>query len=412
MKKRLATVSSALSLLALLAASSYSAADPHSDGLSVGKSNLNKLSSKVSSSNAKGMPFYTDKPPQSSQFGSSSLFDVGVGRINTCKTNVPGSDKVANQECDAVNFLAKNPEQKVKVNVKENDPIISGIGDVINNAKPGSVTDACTTKTTTTPDIYSTEVCNEYVLSEPKSCSMGQIVDVTANSNFQCNVTKNSLETVLCDRFLTVSCKPPTAGCSGGGIVPGSASVNNGSYSFSLVGEALTLSNSITAVDQVTSANFNFTIEGLDRVDKFFINSIHSDNWVGLSVNGKFIGVHSRYFLQYPIIYDSDGYPIDSIDNPSGWNPDADRLTIYRGWVQFSPDISMALIEAGKNLQTYFTLDLKPYLKEGANVINMKVVNGSGPGYGVVYITAHQKCGPECTDTWVNQCQTFEDRSL
>jgi hypothetical protein len=140
-------------------------ADPHSDGLELGKNNLNKLSSKVSKSNAQTMPHYTDKPPQSQNFGSTDLFGVGVSRINTCKTSTHGPDQVANQECDAVNFLAKNPEQRTKFPLNPNDPIISGIGETINNANGGTATDACGTKTTTTPDIYSTEVCNEYNLS-------------------------------------------------------------------------------------------------------------------------------------------------------------------------------------------------------------------------------------------------------
>ncbi|VVP32267.1 hypothetical protein [Pseudomonas fluorescens] len=189
-----------LGLLALVMSSGQVIADPHSDGLALGKSNLSKLSSKVNNANAQSMPHYTNNPPQSGNFGSSSLFEVGVGRINTCKTAVAGSDKVANQECDAVNFLAKNPENRVKFPVSPNDPIIKGIGNTINNATGGNVDQVCTTKTTTTPDIYATEVCNEYNLSEAQSCSMGQVVQVDADSNYLCNTTHNSLQTLDCHR--------------------------------------------------------------------------------------------------------------------------------------------------------------------------------------------------------------------
>ncbi|WP_223508653.1 MULTISPECIES: hypothetical protein [unclassified Pseudomonas] len=189
-----------LGFLALVMSSGQVIADPHSDGLALGKSNLNKLSSKVNNANAQSMPNYNNNPPQSANFGSSSLFNVGVTRINTCKTAVAGSDKVANQECDAVNFLAKNPENRVKFPVSPNDPIIKGIGNTINNATAGSATQACTTKTTTTPDIYATEVCNEYNLSEAQSCTMGQVVQVDANSNYLCNTTHNALESLDCHR--------------------------------------------------------------------------------------------------------------------------------------------------------------------------------------------------------------------
>ncbi|WP_234830843.1 hypothetical protein [Pseudomonas savastanoi] len=381
--------------LALVISSGQVAADPHADGLAVGKSNLNKLSSKVNNTNAQGMPHYTNNPPQSQNFGSSSLFNVGTTRISTCKTAVAGSDKVANQECDAVNFLAKNPQDKVKFPVNPNDPIIKGIGDTINNATGGSVTEQCTTKTTTTPNIYATEVCNEFNLSELKSCTMGQVVNVDAKANFQCNITKNRLEQYTCDAYLSVACQPPVPGCVGGGIKTGTASLSNGSYTYTLIGDDLTIINNVTAVNQITSADFNFTIEGLDRVTDFYINGVHSDNYVGVSVNGHFLGVHARIF--------------------GGWNAGADRLVQdfnysppHARWGPNPGDHNAA--EIGTNLFTSVYSDLRPYLREGTNVITVNVLNGKGPGYGKVYITAHQLCPPPCTETWTDQCQSFQQR--
>lgn len=75
------TLFSVAGFLALVSSSGQVTADPHSDGLAVGKSNLNKLSSKVNNTNAQDMPHYTNNPPQSQNFGSSSLFNVG-GRKN------------------------------------------------------------------------------------------------------------------------------------------------------------------------------------------------------------------------------------------------------------------------------------------------------------------------------------------
>ncbi|WP_128637249.1 hypothetical protein [Pseudomonas taiwanensis] len=295
-----------LTLAGLLVAAASAIADPHSEGTELGKSNLSKLSSNVTSANAKSIPFYTDTPSQSSQFGSSSLFTVGTNRINSCKTEADGPDAIANQECDAVNFLAKNPYERVKVDVDENDPIISGIGEIINDANPGDIAENCGTKTTTTPDIYSTEVCNEYNLSDKKTCSMSQVVSVDTKANFQCNITQNAIETVSCDRYLLLSCQPPIAGCTGSGIAVNSATISNGAYQFTLVGSALTIVNNVTAINKVTEADFSFSIAGLDRVDEFFINAIHSDNYVGIAVNGSFLGVHGRAF--------------------GGWNANATKL--------------------------------------------------------------------------------------
>lgn len=384
-----------LVLLGLLIVNNVSA-DAHSEGSAFGKSNLSKLSSNVTSSNAKAMPFYTDTPSQSSQFGSTSLFTVGTGRINSCKTEAEGPDDVANQECAAVNFLAKNPYERVKVDIDPKDPIIVGIGEIINNAKPGTISESCGTKTTTTPDIYSTEVCNLYNVSDLKSCTMGQVVDVDAKANFQCKVTKNSLDKVTCDKYLVLSCQPPIAGCTGSGIAVNSASISNGAYQFTLVGSALTITNEITAINRITEADFNFSIAGLDRVDEFFINAIHSDNYVGIEVNGTFIGVHGRAF--------------------GGWNPNATKLVQDTNWspphARWSDNPGDHYkAETGTNLKTGQNINLIPYLREGSNVINVKVLNGKGPGYGRVYITAHQKCPPVCSETWVDQCSSYNQRS-
>lgn len=86
-----------LTLVGLLVAAIRALADPHSEGTELGKSNLSKLSSNVTSANAKSMPFYTDTPSQSSQFGSSSLFTVGTSRINSCKNEADGPDPIANK---------------------------------------------------------------------------------------------------------------------------------------------------------------------------------------------------------------------------------------------------------------------------------------------------------------------------
>lgn len=131
-------------------------------------------------------------------------------------------------------------------------------------------------------------------------------MSVDTKANFQCNITQNAIETVSCDRYLLLSCQPPIAGCTGSGIAVNSATISNGAYQFTLVGSALTIVNNVTAINKVTEADFSFSIAGLDRVDEFFINAIHSDNYVGIAVNGSFLGVHGRAF--------------------GGWNANATKL--------------------------------------------------------------------------------------
>ena len=390
-------------LLALVMTSGQVLADPHAGGLALGKSNLNKLSSKVNNANAQGMPHYTNTPPQSSNFGSSSLFDVGATRINTCKTAVAGSDKVANQECDAVNFLAKNPENRVKFPVSPNDPIIKGIGNTINNATAGNVNQACTTKTTTTPDIYATEVCNEYYLAEPKSCTMGQVVEVSANANFLCNVTKNAVETQSCDNALVVQCSTPVDGCDNGGIIPGSTQgdmyttwgpAGGGNYAlqFGVIGDDYWYGGN-DGVLNVRTLEFNIT--DLSTVTQFMLANVWYDDYLLVQVNGVtvFNGPYGGTGLSLVVKQCGNGkigfYPCNRVDvgNGSFYNP-----------------------EQGISQTSSPGIDVRPYLRNGNNVITTKTVVG-GEGESAIQFLTRMKCPGSCTYTWDNQCVGLDART-
>lgn len=391
--------------LALAVSSAQAIADPHADGLAVGKSNLNKLSSKVNNQNAQGMPHYTNNPPQSQNFGSSSLFNVGATRITTCKTAVPGSDKVANQECDAVNFLAKNPEDKVKFPVDPHDPIVKGIGDTINNAHGGDVAHQCTTKTTTTPDLYSTEVCNEYYLSEPKSCTMGQVVEVTANANFLCNITKNALEYKNCDNVLIVSCSTPVDGCDNGGIIPGSTQgdmyttwgpIGGGTYAlqFGVIGDNY-WSGGDAGVKYVRT--LQFSISNVNTVTQFSLANVWYDDYLNVQINGVtvFNGPYGGSYLNLVEKTCGNGkngfFPCNRVDVGNG------QGGIYQP-------------ELGNSWSNSPYVDLRPYLRNGNNVITTTTIVGGG-GESAIQIQARMQCPGSCTYTWDNQCVGLDART-
>ena len=393
---------SAAGLLALMMSSGQAFADAHSDGLALGKSNLNKLSSKVNNANAQGMPHYTNNPPQSQNFGSSSLFDVGATRINTCKTAVAGSDKVSNQECDAVNFLAKNPENRTKFPIDPHDPIIKGIGDTINNAKGGDVNQACTTKTTTTPNLYATEVCNEFYLSEPKLCTMGQVVEVTANANFLCNVTKNALEYKNCDNALIVSCSPPVDGCDNGGIIPGSTQgdmyttwgpIGGGNYAlqFGVIGDNHWYGGYMGVLNVRT---LQFNINNVSTVTQFMLANVWYDDYLMVQVNGAvvFNGPYGGSSLSLvPKTCGRDHDPCNRVDVGDG-----------QGAVH-APEL-------GNSWSGSPNIDLRPYLMNGNNVITTSTVVG-GAGESAIQIQARMMCPGSCTYTWDNQCVGLDART-
>lgn len=195
-----------LSLAALavpLLAAFPSYADKHSDGLTFGKGQLSTSNKKP---NPSDVPLYNPNPAQASSYSGGNPFDLGVGRINTCKTYQNGSDKVANQECSAVNFLAKNPETRKRFDINPHDPIITVNRDIMTNATDGTTSDGeCVQRTSSLPDEHKTEVCNEQLTISAQTCTMGQIVKVDGDSNFRCDVTYKALEQFSCSRGVSVS---------------------------------------------------------------------------------------------------------------------------------------------------------------------------------------------------------------
>ncbi|MFL1479912.1 MULTISPECIES: hypothetical protein [Pseudomonas] len=389
-----------LTILAMLSGSSL--ADPHNDGLTLGKSQLNKLSSNVNAANGKNVPNYNDNPPQAGQFGGSSLFTVGAARINTCKTEQPGSDKVKNQECDAVNFLAKNPEERVKVPIGGNDPIFDGIGDIINNAKPGVVTEVCQTKTTTTPNIYETEVCNEFNLSNDKSCTMGQIVEVDAKSNYQCNVTKNAVETLSCDNVLVVQCSTPVDGCDNGGIVPGTTQgdmyttwgpAGNGNYAlqFGVIGDNYWSGGSGAVFDR----SLQFQIKDLSTVTQFMLSNVWYDDYFMVRVNGNLVfngpfgGSTLTLGSQMCGTAREGRYPCPKVSVGNG--------------ALYTPELGTS--QAGAP-----GVDLRPYLVNGVNTVTTRTIVGGG-GESALSIQARMMCPGSCTFSWDNKCASLEARA-
>ena len=55
-------------------------------------------------------------------------------------------------------------------------------------------------------------------------------------------------------------------------------------------------------------------------------------------------------------------------------------------------------------------VDIRPYLKEGQNIINARVIYGGG-GEAAMLFQTHMFCEPNCTETWDDQCREYEERT-
>ena len=199
-----AVIVTCLSVVAHAAGSSFDPAQltsKHDAGIEFAKSQLDKSAANVNQNNAKSAPFYNPNPKQASGFSSTDIFGIGASRITECKTEGKGTDKVANQECEAVNFLAKNPDNRKRFQLPSNDPAILAGRDAINKAKKDTLSEnGCVMKTTTTPSQSRIESCNEYNPVESSSCIMGRQIVVDDYSNYQCDQTLNAYEYPKCNR--------------------------------------------------------------------------------------------------------------------------------------------------------------------------------------------------------------------
>jgi hypothetical protein len=228
------------------------------DGKGYASGTLDSSFGQVSQGNAASLPFYGASAPQQSLFGSASLFGAATGKIGSCVGYTPDpGNPTSNQECSAVNFLAKNPTQRVRFNLDPNtDPSVLAAGGVQNNAQVlsgvgnGTIGN-CGTTTVTQGGQTSIEVCNQYTDMTQSRCQKNLVVKVTQQQSTVPTCTPGQLlgsgtGTItygICSRFrqcysrLTVYC-----GSNGGVTV--SYQYDIPSYSGPLVyGQRVTLSD-------------------------------------------------------------------------------------------------------------------------------------------------------------------------
>lgn len=422
-------------------------ADQNDEGKTFGKSQLTKLKNGVSSKNAKDAPLYNINPPQKSSYGAASLFEVGAGRINTCRTAAGTGNKIADQECEAVNFIAKNPENRVRFDLSPSDPAVIASRGHANNA--GGMLDQitggqeCVDKTTTTPAEHAIESCVEYLPIEDKSCTIGQQVDVDADSNFQCEVTYQALERVTCQKRLTVTCASPP-GCNLGGVVgtpEGDMQVKTSeAEDGSLNIEFGVLGDRYWSGDEVVGKAYDrtMTVELADKslVQLFKLTRARWDDWLLVSVNGTVVfvgpkgGDRLEQVQQYTGTYrQADGitctysaddggaryecrqadYSVVAVHNTCSlsagvWNCDR-RSMIQTSSTKFWP---VAELNGGGDSNP--NIDLRPYLKTGSNVIFTRTIVGGGGDAYLVFNTQVQ-CPTVCKDVWDDQCVDYRART-
>lgn len=160
------------------------------------------------------VPSYGVAPLETGYYGGGQGDALGPGtvKISTCETATPNADPIKRQECEAVNFLAGNPDIRPQFSITKNDPMVLSTKAQRDSAEAtfqsiglssGSST-ACTTKTQTTPAQYTTETCSDISGIGMQQCVTGRIISIDSDSNFQCDRTVNGYEILTCKKTVNV----------------------------------------------------------------------------------------------------------------------------------------------------------------------------------------------------------------
>ncbi|WP_126448343.1 hypothetical protein [Sulfuricystis multivorans] len=174
------------------------------------------------------IPGYGTSPVEANYFagGQGQTSSFGVQKMQTCATATPDPDPFKRQECEAVNFLAHNPQVRPQFNISKNDSMLIREQAISQNAQAvaqqfglniGESSTQCVTRTETTQAQYTTETCSSIKEVEGQQCTMGRVINIDADSNFQCEQTIHAYETGSCYKEKVV-----TFSCPNGGTLSGS----------------------------------------------------------------------------------------------------------------------------------------------------------------------------------------------
>lgn len=350
------------------------------EGKSLGGSvNPSAFSGIKNGSAADKIPAYGTNPPETQFFqgGRGNLSGPGVAKIQNCATATPDSDPIKRQECEAVNFLARNPQIRPQFNITKNDPMILAAKHARNNAESffqslgikggaGSSTQ-CTTKTETTPAQYTTETCSSLKEVGEQQCTMGRVINIDADANFQCEQTVNAYETLKCRR-----------GFSPNFDVRVGTNFYNPNYGSEVPNySARTFSTAITIDENVTSVKATLKYYQADNYGQLWING----NLVIQNVLPGFQDMRGAY-TQRGRIY-GNGWSSSYYDDHCNWG--------CRG--------------------TYPNSDITSYFKKGQNIIEIACLNvrGIGPCAFQIEIMTEKKI--VTGSTIQNGCAQLEARA-
>lgn len=197
--------------------------DSFTSGSAIANGQVNGIAAGITATGLQGViPQYgVSTTTQSGYYagGNGDIEGPGATQVITCSGAVPSDPPtIADQYCNAVNFLATNPTNRPQFTIGKNDPLMQNFQAISQGASAilasngmsatGTIS-PCVPVTTTTPAQYTTEMCSTAQELTTTQCTMGRIVNITDNTNYQCNQTINAYVTETCSRTLVVTIPPP-----------------------------------------------------------------------------------------------------------------------------------------------------------------------------------------------------------
>ena len=224
-----------------------------------------------------------------------------------------------------------------------------------------------------TIESYAQDTCDQYRDSKINSCYPEQIVEIDAKYNYLCQKLRESKIKTCLDVITSIKCKTSNE-CDMGGIEKGSVESDmrfeygDGVLTIGTIADNYWGGNCAT-YDRTTS----FRITNKDKIKEFFLFNVGFDDYMQIILNdhliyigpdgGNKLEVETRggRFWRHQVV--NNGHGDSSCERNSNWTR--------------NPNV-----------------DLKPYLREGENILKTRVIV-SGNGEGWLQIRAKQNC---CTD--------------
>ena len=381
------------------------------EGQAAGQSGMNAAHGSIAGGGS-NVPNYTNQDGQLTPLfagGKGSLGPAGTGKEADCSTRPVNPSAYWQQECDAVNYLANKPENRMPLSAS--DPIVTGSTGTIKNPGTTTGTQDCHNVTSTVPATYRQETCEQAV----------------------------GTQTYTCNRINDPVCSEPYQECSAGGVVEGS--FNGGFASRLASNSALWNFGADTGYHDNSGyhgytafASMSFTVQNLSQIGTAVISLITADNSLrSVDINGVTVYsdvVDGGRVLQCGGASRTD--PETGQDIPSvglltapakGWTlPELHQVcsdrTVFTGdggLTEYQSRFRFGSHYQGNPSTISPNTNIRQYLHEGVNTVEIQAAFGGygdiGGGESKVQLTMNQICTATCTPNWVDQCSSFEQRA-